>query len=120
MEENTLGSHLRAAREALESAHKGEYSLRAVAGRLAIEPSYLSKLERGETTAISEEKLFLLAQQLNQDPNVLLALAGKVSKKLRAIICKHPKAFAELLEQLENEPEHAILRVVREVRTGNW
>jgi hypothetical protein len=49
-----------------------------------------------------------------------LALAGKVSADLQQIIRKRPKLFAQLIRDLKNLPEHAVLRLVREVRDGNW
>ncbi|RMH11356.1 MAG: XRE family transcriptional regulator, partial [Gammaproteobacteria bacterium] len=33
---------------------------------------------------------------------------------------KRPQLFAELLRELKTLPDHAILRVVREVRDGDW
>ena len=68
----------------------------------------------------SEEVIVKLAEVLDQDPDVLLALAGKLSSDLRQIIIRRPKVFADLLRQLRKAPDHAILRVVREVRDGNW
>jgi HTH-type transcriptional regulator, competence development regulator len=50
----------------------------------------------------------------------LLALAGKVGSDLQAIILRRPKQFAELIRQLKNAPDHALLKVVREVRDGQW
>jgi HTH-type transcriptional regulator, competence development regulator len=47
-------------------------------------------------------------------------MAGKVSSDLQQIILRRPKQFAELIRQLKNAPNHAILKVVREVRDGNW
>jgi hypothetical protein len=47
-------------------------------------------------------------------------MAGKVSSDLQAIILRRPKQFAELIRQLKNAPNHAIVKVVREVRDGNW
>ena len=61
-----------------------------------------------------------LANELAQDPDVFLAMAGKVSGDLQEIIRKRPTVFAELLRQLKEAPDHAILRVVREVRDGDW
>ena len=46
---------------------------------------------------------------------LLLALAGKVSGELQAIIRRRPKLFAELIRQLRDAPDHAMLRLVREV-----
>ena len=51
---------------------------------------------------------------------MLLALAGKVSSDLQKIIVRRPKQFAELIRQLKDAPDHAILKFVREVRDGNW
>lgn len=61
-----------------------------------------------------------LAKEYNQNEDVLLAMAGKVSSRLQKIIIKNPVAFATLLNSLENSPEHAILKIVREVRDGHW
>ena len=51
---------------------------------------------------------------------MLLAMSGKVSSELLAIILKRPQLFADLLRQLKDAPDKALLRVVREVRDGNW
>jgi transcriptional regulator with XRE-family HTH domain len=96
------------------------YSLRQVAQRIGVEPAYLSKVERDEVPPPSEATIVRLADELDEDSDVLLAMAGKVSQDLREIICRRPKLFAELLRQLRKAPDHAILRVVREVRDGEW
>ena len=51
---------------------------------------------------------------------MLLALAGKVSGELQSIIRRRPQLFAELIHQLKDMPDHAVLRLVREVRDGDW
>ena len=61
-----------------------------------------------------------MAKELGEDPDLLLAMAGKVSRDLQSIILGRPQLFAELLRQLKDMPDHAILTVVREVRDGNW
>jgi transcriptional regulator with XRE-family HTH domain len=115
----SFGDFLRQRREE-KRAQDPDYSLRKVAASVGIEPSYLSKIERGEQPPPSEETIVALAKELGEDPDVLLALAGKVSKDLQAIIRKRPKLFAELIRQLKHMPDHAVLRLVREVRDGNW
>jgi transcriptional regulator with XRE-family HTH domain len=102
------------------AAEDRSFSLRQVAQRIGVEPAYLSKIERGEVAPPSEEKIRALAGELGLDPDVLLALAGKVSEELREIIRKRPQVFGELLRQLRDAPDHAILRVARQVRDGEW
>ncbi|HKB01331.1 MAG TPA: helix-turn-helix transcriptional regulator [Gemmataceae bacterium] len=115
----SFGDYIRQRREE-KRAVDPDYSLRKVAASIGIEPSYLSKIERGDQPPPSEETILALAKELDEDPDVLLALAGKVSKELQAIIRKRPKLFAQLIRQLKNMPDHAVLRLVREVRDGNW
>jgi len=61
-----LGKYIREKREAFRGKDPS-YSLRQVAARIGIEPSYLSKIERGEQTYLSEEKILALARELNED-----------------------------------------------------
>ena len=96
------------------------FSLRQVARRIGVEPSYLSKIERGQVAPPSEATTVRLAKELGEDPDVLLAMAGKVSGDLQEIIRRRPALFAELIRQLKEAPDHAILRIVREVRDGDW
>jgi HTH-type transcriptional regulator, competence development regulator len=118
-ERDTLGSFLRERREELRATDRA-YSVRQVAGRVGVEPSYLSKVERGEASPPSEETLIRLAGELKVDADLLLALAGKVSSDLQETIRRRPQLFAELIRQLRDHPDHAVLRLVREVRDGEW
>ncbi len=110
------------ARELRERRRRDDrrFSLRQVAQRIGVEPAYLSKIERGEVPPPSEAATLRLAKELGEDPDVFLAMAGKVSSDLQEIIRRRPKLFAELIRQMKEAPDHAILRVVREVRDGNW
>ena len=114
-----FGPTVREIREHLRRDDR-RYSVRQVAQRVGIEPAYLSKIERGEVAPPSEATTVRLAQELGQDPDVMLALAGKVSADLQAIIRRRPRLFADLIRQLKEAPDDAVLRVVREVRDGNW
>ena len=114
-----FGDYIREQREK-RLADDARYSVRQVAARVGIEPSYLSKIERGQQPPPSEKAIVALAHVLDEDPDVLLALAGKVSRDLVEIIRKRPRLFAELIRQLKDMPEHAVLRLVREVRDGRW
>jgi transcriptional regulator with XRE-family HTH domain len=114
-----FGDYLRKRREEL-AAGDPRFSLRQLAARVGIEPSYLSKIERGEQPPPSEKTILALAREVDLDPDVLLALAGKISSDLEKIIVKRPKLFAQLIRELKNLPDHAVLRLVREVRDGQW
>ena len=114
-----FGDYVRHRRESLHGGDRS-MSVRAVAGRIGVEPSYLSKIEQKQTPPPSEAKIVALATDLGEDPDVLLALAGRVSSDLQAVILRRPALFAELIRQLKDVPDHAVLRVVREVRDGNW
>jgi transcriptional regulator with XRE-family HTH domain len=116
----SLGHYLRKAREERQARDGNAFSLRQVAARIGVEPSYLSKIERGLEPRPSEQTTRALAKELGEDPDALLAMAGKVSQDLQEIIRKRPKLFADLIRELKKLPDHSVLRLVREVRDGNW
>ena len=115
----TFGKYIREHREALK-ANDRRFSVRQVAQRIGVEPAYLSKIEREDVAPPSEAKIRALAKELNEDADMLLAMAGKVSSDLQEIIRKRPQLFAELIRQLKTIPNHAILRIARDVRDGEW
>lgn len=114
-----FGDFVRKRREELRKTDRA-YSVRKVAERIEVQPSYLSKVERGEVAPPSEATIVKLAEVIDVDPDVLLAMAGKVSSDLREAIRKRPQLFAELIRGLKDMPDHAVLRLVREVRDGDW
>jgi len=116
---NVFGTFIRNRREELRENDR-EFSVRKVAARIGVEPSYLSKVERGEQPPPSEAKIVALAEVLDEDADILLAMAGKVSSDLQEVIRKRPKLFADLIRQLRTAPDRAVLRIVREVRDGDW
>lgn len=119
MKDTSFGNYVREKREKLKKVDSS-FSLRQVATRIGVEPSYLSKVERGDQPPPSEKKIIALAGELNESPDVLLAMAGKVSTDLQAIIKQRPELFSELIKELQDLPDHAVLKIAREVRDGNW
>ena len=114
-----FGSYIRTCREALNKVNNG-YSVRKVAEKIGVEPAFLSKVERDIVPPPSEKKITTLAKVLNEDPDILLAMAGKVSTDLLEIIQERPEIFADLIRRLKKEPDHAVLKIVREVTDGEW
>lgn len=119
MKKQTFGEYIREVREAKNASDK-TFSLRQVAGRIDVEPSYLSKVERGDEPNPSEQFIKKLSTELKIDENVALAMCGKVSLEAREIILKNPVIFVELLNTLKNCSDDSILRIVREVKDGTW
>jgi transcriptional regulator with XRE-family HTH domain len=115
----SFGDYIRHRREEL-LGKDARFSIRQVAAEIGIEPSYLSKIERGQQPPPSERTIVALARTLQEDADVLLALAGKISTDLAEAIRKRPKLFGELIRQLKDLPDRAVLRLVREVRDGDW
>ena len=114
---STFGRFLRECRLRKDAP---EFSVRKLAARAGIEPSYLSKIERDEQPPPGEGTIRRLAEELGEDADVLLALAGKVPADLLEIIRARPRLFADLLRELKKMPDRAVLRLVREVRDGDW
>jgi len=115
----TFGKFVRSVRDKRFKEDRS-FSVRQVAQRIGVEPSYLSKIERDQVAPPSEATIRRLAGELGEDADLLLAMAGKVSSDLRNIILQRPQLFAELLRQLRNVPDHAIESVAREIRDGDW
>jgi transcriptional regulator with XRE-family HTH domain len=114
-----IGKFIREQREFLKTQDKC-YSLRQFAARLGVQPSYLSAVERGEGSPPSEAFITKVAHNLNLDADVLLAMTGRVSNELQNIICSRPALFAQIIRELKDTPEDAVLRLVREVSDGAW
>ena len=116
---NSFGSYIREKREGLHADDKSK-SLRQVAIAIGVEPAFLSKVERDIVSPPSEGKIIALAGVLNEDPDLLLAMAGKVSSDLLAIVKARPQLIGELLRELKEQPDHAVLSVVRNITDGDW
>jgi transcriptional regulator with XRE-family HTH domain len=111
-----FGIHIRRQREALRESDS-RYSVRQVAARIGVEPSYLSKIERDLEPPPSEAKIRALAKELGEDPDSLLALAGKVALDLQATIRRRPLLFPKLIRELKSLPDAAVLRMVRSAQS---
>ena len=114
-----FGETLRARRMA-QAENDPTFSLRQVAGRVGLEPSYLSKIERGEEPPPGELTIRRLAEELGENPDALLALAGKVSSDLLEIIRERPTVVAELLRAMRGLSAKRVSELSRQIRDGDW
>ncbi len=117
--DRSFGEFLRE-RRMTRAAKSRAFSVRQLAGRVGIEPSYLSKIERDEQPPPGEETIRRIAAELGEDPDVLLALAGKVSSDLLQIIRERPTHVGELLRSIHRVPAKRVAEMARQVRDGNW
>jgi|GEM_PF-1938380 len=106
MEKTGLGARLRRKRLSLLAADK-RYSLRRVACAVGMQPSHLSRIERGDSVSLSEEKLVALARELGECPDEILALSGKVAGDVLAAIRRRPGLFAAMIRRAEARGEQA-------------
>lgn len=90
-EGESFGETVRRLREAQK------IGLRKFAETVGMSPTYLSKVERDEFNPPSEEKVRAIAKALDQDPDELLALAGRVASDLTEIIQRRPREMATFL-----------------------
>lgn len=98
-----FGDYIRTKRELLRKDDP-EYSIRKVSKRIGIHHSYLSKIERGEPASLSEKRMVALAEELGDDPDLLMAMNGKLSEKVRRAICEDPNWAMTILDELRIGP----------------
>jgi transcriptional regulator with XRE-family HTH domain len=117
---SAFGKRLKTLREAKQASNPG-FSVRKFAKKVGVSPAWISRIETGDAKSPpSEEVIVKLAEELGENPIVLLALANRISSKAKRVILKRPELFTELLEELDKAPDHAIISIVREVRDGDW
>ena len=130
--DSEFGLYLRTKREKLQEKDPS-YSLRKVASRVGVSPSYLSKVENG-VSAASNELLVNLSKEFGEEENELFQKAGRIPEELMdsmsASVIAHPKAWKEILELIKEIPSENLSLVLeklneklikaRKVRDGEW
>ena len=92
-------------------------SLRKFAERVGISATYLSKIEREELPPPAEERVKTIANLLRQDPDELLALAGRVSSDLPAIIRERPREMAVFLRLAKRLSAEELAEITRTIHS---
>lgn len=114
-----FGKYIKKARLEKQKTDKKQYSLRQVAGRAKIEPSYLSFIEHEKVPPPSENIVTALADDLGLDRDATLSLAGKIPEDVLDII-KHREAIRMTVRELEKLSDEGVKRVMRKIRDGKW
>ena len=84
-----------------------------------VSATLMSRVENGEGLPPGADKIKRMAKILGEDPDVLLALAGKVDPELPEIIRGRPRAMADLLRTARDQglTEEEIRGFTDEIRT---
>jgi transcriptional regulator with XRE-family HTH domain len=110
----TFGEYIRKLRK-----EQGK-SLRQVAKQVGITHAYIAQLESGKFSPPADPVVLALAEELGEDPDILMVIAGRLSDGLIATIQKHPFEFVEIIRRLKGAPKEHLDRVAREIRDGKW
>ena len=110
--EERFGARVRRLREARE------IGLRPFARMIGVSATYLSKIERDELPPPAEERVKEIARRLDQDPDELLALAGRVASDLGAIIRERPREMASFLRTVRGLGVEEIRHLEEQARKG--
>ena len=98
----TFGARVRRLREA-KKASDPAFSLRRFAQAVGVSATFLSRVENNEGPPPGAEKVKRMAELLDENPDELLALAGKVDPELPEIIRRRPRAMADLLRTARDQ-----------------
>src|SRR5690606_27462464 len=74
-------------------------SLRKFADQVGVSPTYLSQVEQSNIDPPTAERVRKMADILGENPDELIALAGRVPEDLPKIIQKRPIQMPELLRE---------------------
>lgn len=119
VKQTEFGTYLRTRREGFVADGK-PLSLRRLAQLCDVTPAYLSRVERGLVAPPGADLVRRMANVLNESPDVMLAMAGKVSEDLKSAILARPELFADLIRTLRNAPDKALIQITRNIRDGEW
>ena len=110
--EERFGARVRRLRE------ERDIGLRPFARMVGISATYLSKVERDELPPPAEERVKEIARLLGQDPDELLALAGRVASDLGEIIRERPREMASFLRTVRGMGPEELRRLEEAARKG--
>jgi HTH-type transcriptional regulator, competence development regulator len=105
-----FGATIRALRQ------EKQISLRKFAKSVGVSPTYQSKVERDEFAPPGTETIKRMANELGQDEDWLLGLAGKVSSDLPQIVQKRPELMASFLRTAGKLSDESIQKLLKQMR----
>ncbi len=95
-------------------------TLRQVGKAVGVTHAYVSQMECGKFPPPKDVVLLALAGVLDEDPDILLIMAGRVPVGLIEVIQEHSREFTRLIQQLRGASKETLSRMARDVRDGKW
>ncbi len=94
-------------------------SIAQFARKVGISPTFLAPIERDVFPPPAEHKVVKIAKALDQDPDELLALAGRIGTDLRRIIRRQPVNAGRMLRAIDGLPGEAVDALVSTAKKKN-
>lgn len=92
------------------------YSLRKFAALVEVSPTYLSQVEQGQVTPPTADRVKRMAEVLGENPDGLIALAGRVPEDLPKIIREQPQEMATFLREASGLTAEQLKQLTEEAR----
>lgn len=108
-----FGNHIRRIRQTRYQFNP-RYSIESIAERIGVEPVDLERIERNRRPP-DEPILRRLAEDLDEDMDVLLALAGEIASDIRETIIRRPVLFSELVRGASDLPDNKLAMMIRKI-----
>lgn len=102
--------------EVLRKARDGRYSVRKFADLSGVSPTYLSQVEKGNVAPPTAERVKVMAELLDANPDEWTALAGRVPDDLPAIIQSHPVEMPALIREADQLTDQQLQQVRIQIR----
>lgn len=94
-------------------------SIAQFARKVGISPTYLAPIERDVFPPPAEQKVVRIAKALDQNPDELLALAGRIGTDLRRIIRRQPATAGRMLRAIDGLPAEHVDVLVANAKKKN-
>jgi len=94
-------------------------SIARFARKVGISPTYLAPIERDVFPPPAEHKVLKIAKALDQNPDELLALAGRIGTDLRRIIRRQPVNAGRMLRAIDGLPTKDVDALVAAAKKKN-
>ncbi|MDQ5910913.1 MAG: HTH-type transcriptional regulator, competence development regulator [Pseudomonadota bacterium] len=114
-----FGSYVRWLRQRLYQFNSN-YTVQQTAERVGISTTYLCRIERSNVLPPSEDVIRRLAAELGEEPDVLLALAGRLASDVNQAIIQRPILFAELIRTWSDLSDEELTELLDQFRNGQW